>query len=85
MDLGTIKTKLNGSQYKIVEEFLNDIQLTWDNCKRYNSEGSWIYKLADKLDKLSRKSYKNYLPQVVFIKDKPKRLVKLPGKLIISA
>ena len=50
MDLGTVKKNLRNNKYKYVEECLNDIQLIWDNCKLYNSEGSWIYDLALKLE-----------------------------------
>ncbi len=50
MDLGTVKKNLKNNKYHYVEECLNDIQLIWDNCKLYNSEGSWIYDLALKLE-----------------------------------
>ena len=52
MDLGTVKKNLKNNKYKSVEECLNDVQLIWDNCKTYNSEGSWIYDLALKLENL---------------------------------
>ena len=40
MDLSTIKKKLKSSKYKIINDFIDDIQLIWDNCKLYNQEGS---------------------------------------------
>jgi len=40
MDLGTVKSKLSGSGYETIEDFLDDIQLIWDNCKVYNAQGS---------------------------------------------
>ena len=52
MDLGSVKKNLKNNKYKSVEECLNDVQLIWDNCKTYNSEGSWIYDLALKLENL---------------------------------
>jgi len=63
MDLGSVKRKL-AKNYKYVEDCLDDIQMIWDNCKRYNAVGSWIYKLADKLDKYYMKLLKNYLPNI---------------------
>ena len=49
MDLGTVRQKLEEQLYVNVEEFLDDIELVWDNCKTYNIKGTWIYGLADKL------------------------------------
>ena len=40
MDLGTVKKNLKNNKYKYVEEAIQDIQLVWDNCKKYNAEGS---------------------------------------------
>jgi Transcription factor involved in chromatin remodeling, contains bromodomain len=40
MDLGTIKKKLKTNKYKNITDFLDDIQLVWNNCKLYNQEGS---------------------------------------------
>ncbi|EAR97217.2 bromodomain protein (macronuclear) [Tetrahymena thermophila SB210] len=64
MDLSTVKNKINTQSYDTIEDFLDDIQLIWDNCKLYNAQGSWIWKLADKLDKYYKKLIKNYLPMV---------------------
>ncbi|KAL4488888.1 hypothetical protein ABPG72_005675 [Tetrahymena utriculariae] len=65
MDLTTVKNKINTQSYDTIEDFLDDIQLIWDNCKLYNAQGSWIWKLADKLDKYYKKLIKNYLPMVL--------------------
>lgn len=40
MDLGTVKNKLHNNNYELVEDFLDEIQLIWDNCKLYNARGS---------------------------------------------
>jgi bromodomain-containing factor 1 len=40
MDLGTVKKKLKAGKYKSMNEYQDDILLIWDNCKRYNQEGS---------------------------------------------
>ncbi|CAD8168286.1 unnamed protein product [Paramecium octaurelia] len=64
MDLGTCEKKLQNSEYKCVEECLDDIQSIWDNCKLYNGPSSWITKLSEKLEKSFKKYVKNYLPLV---------------------
>lgn len=38
MDLGTMTKKLKGLQYKSKVDFVNDLNLIWDNCLRYNQE-----------------------------------------------
>jgi hypothetical protein len=40
MDLGTVLKNLDDGQYLKVSNALDDIQLIWDNCKKYNQEGS---------------------------------------------
>ena len=71
MDLGTVKKILNGNGYETVQACLADIQLTWDNCKTYNTADNvtsspiqWIYKQADKLEKMTKKMIRNYVPFV---------------------
>lgn len=40
MDLNTVLRNLDSGQYIKVSHALDDIQLIWDNCKKYNQEGS---------------------------------------------
>jgi len=40
MDLGSVSDNLTSGRYTTVEECLNEIQLVWNNCKLYNTEGS---------------------------------------------
>lgn len=40
MDLGSVLQKINEERYEHVEEFLDDTELIWDNCKSYNIKGS---------------------------------------------
>lgn len=42
-------------KFSTYEEFLADLQLIWDNCKLYNMIGSEIYKLAERMEKSSRR------------------------------
>ena len=45
MDLGTVNNKLRDDKYRYLEQFLDDVQLVWDNCKTYNTPGTVIYLL----------------------------------------
>lgn len=40
MDLGTVLKKIIAEEYEHVEEFLDDTELIWDNCKSYNIKGT---------------------------------------------
>lgn len=44
MDLGTVMKKLSG--YKDVKGFIEDVELIFANCCRYNAEGSDLWKVA---------------------------------------
>jgi len=70
MDLGTAKKNLKANKYKFVEEVVVDVNLVWENCKTYNAQGSWIWKLADKLEKLTKKLVKTHLPNITMKKYK---------------
>ena len=63
MDLGTCKKKLLNGEYKIFQDFMDDVNLIWENCRLYNQAGSSIVKMADALDKkmhsLMHKQFKN--------------------------
>lgn len=60
MDLGTVGKKLRNNKYAYVQEALDDIQHIWTNCKIYNMEGSDIYRMAEKLERETRKLTEKY-------------------------
>ena len=64
MDLGTVKKNLENGDYKLFQDFMNDINLIWKNCRTYNQPGSEIVKMANHCDKkikqLIDKQLKNY-------------------------
>jgi len=60
MDLGTVKSKMLKGEYQSYEECFGDIQLIWDNCKLYNMAGSDIYKLAERMEKTSRRELQKF-------------------------
>jgi hypothetical protein len=49
MDLGTIKGRLESGHYSKHAQVAEDVRLVWNNCKAYNQEGSYLYKIAEKL------------------------------------
>jgi Bromodomain len=51
MDLGTVKRKLERREYRTEDEIRRDLELVWNNCKRYNKPGSTIYKAAEKMER----------------------------------
>ena len=40
MDFGTIKHRLNINYYHRLQEFLDDMQLVFDNCIKFNGDDS---------------------------------------------
>ena len=61
MDLSTIKKKITKGKYNNNQAFANDVQLIWDNCKKYNIETSEIYDLALKMEKNAKKLFRKHL------------------------
>ena len=51
-----MSTKLEKGEYTTLEEFLNDCQLIFDNCKFYNPEDSIYVKSAIKLEECMHES-----------------------------
>lgn len=58
MDLGTVKSKLEGNVYFSVEEFAADVRLTFANCMRYNPPYNGFHAMAKELDSLFNKRWK---------------------------
>lgn len=50
MDLGTIKKKLHNNVYKNLAHFVEDMNLIWGNCYKYNGEHHEISKTAKELE-----------------------------------
>jgi hypothetical protein len=49
MDFSRIRHKLQHLQYSSTEEFKYDLNLIWRNAKDFNPVGSFIVKLANRL------------------------------------
>jgi hypothetical protein len=50
MDLGTVRRKLNHNCYGSAKEFVDDMNLIWNNCYKYNGDGHEISKCAKELE-----------------------------------
>ena len=57
MDLGTVKTKLDGREYCNGAEFASDVTLMFENCFKYNPEDHDVVKMARKLKAVFEKKY----------------------------
>mmetsp|Transcript_12470 Transcript_12470/g.12227 ORF Transcript_12470/g.12227 Transcript_12470/m.12227 type:complete len:114 (+) Transcript_12470:1570-1911(+) len=55
MDFGTIKNRLSSNQYHRCQEFLDDVQLVFDNCFKYNGEDSHVGKMCKSVREEYRK------------------------------
>ena len=43
--------KLETNQYPSMDDFVADAKLVFDNCKKYNSEGTAYHKAATKMER----------------------------------
>eukprot|EP00825_Cyclidium_porcatum_P030284 TRINITY_DN32125_c0_g1_i1.p1 TRINITY_DN32125_c0_g1~~TRINITY_DN32125_c0_g1_i1.p1 ORF type:complete len:226 (-),score=40.64 TRINITY_DN32125_c0_g1_i1:407-1084(-) len=59
MDLNTVQQNIRQSKYKTTDQFLQDVNLIWNNCKVYNLEGSQIYRQAERMEKFTKQLIKN--------------------------
>jgi Bromodomain len=58
MDLGTIKRKLDRSQYETAAQCAMDVRQVWRNCMLYNAERSDFWLLAKALSKRFEDRYR---------------------------
>ena len=47
---------MENGKLKTYDEVFSEIQLIWDNCKTYNMAGSDIYKLAEYMEKITKRT-----------------------------
>ena len=46
MDLGTIKTRIDDGHYTAKDDLIADIQLVWNNAKKFNPIGHFVHDAA---------------------------------------
>ena len=57
MDLGTATKKLAANKYADLDSYAADVRLIFKNCMAYNTEGSEVYKMAVRLEKIFDREY----------------------------
>lgn len=57
MDFGTIKQRLNSNYYHRMQEFLDDMQLVFDNCLKFNGETNNVSKMCKSVREEFKKLY----------------------------
>ena len=86
MDLGTIETRLRGSEYRSVREFKRDMALIWENCYAFAGAGSWAAVLANhvkalferKMLKMSTTNLEGWLSKASELKDELNKSMENP-------
>lgn len=58
ISIAQIRRKSSGTTYKDVEGFAGDWRLLFDNARRYNKEGSWVYNDADEMQKVFEAAFR---------------------------
>ncbi|KAF7302593.1 Transcription initiation factor TFIID subunit 2 [Mycena chlorophos] len=57
MDFGTIMEKLGAGLYSTMEEFRDDIELVFANCRQFNPPLTYAYGCADAVEKVFKKEW----------------------------
>jgi len=65
MDLGTIKKRLDNGCYHSIDDFHNDVFLTFDNAMLYNPEGSVVYNMAKEMKAVFVRDYEMLMKQLL--------------------
>ncbi|CAI4037834.1 hypothetical protein SMKI_04G1680 [Saccharomyces mikatae IFO 1815] len=52
MDLGTISNNLMNWKYETIDQFVNDLNLVFNNCFQFNPEGNEVHSMGKKLKEL---------------------------------
>lgn len=65
MDLGTIKKKMEGSEYSNVREIYADVRLVFKNAMRYNEAKEDVYVMAESLLEKFEDKWIHIMPKLV--------------------
>ncbi|KAF7307415.1 Transcription initiation factor TFIID subunit 2 [Mycena indigotica] len=70
MDFGTMSTKLDAHLYQTMEEFRDDVQLVFSNCRQFNPQFTFPYDCADALDNLFKDEWPKAMERKIAGNDK---------------
>ena len=86
MDLGTIKTRIDDGHYTAKDDLIADIQLVWNNAKKFNPIGHFVHDAALFLEQFAHGrigktfsmktlvlTFRNFILLLVFFPDKIKK------------
>ncbi|KAJ3370177.1 histone acetyltransferase [Kappamyces sp. JEL0680] len=51
LDLRTLDENVESDKYQTADQFIDDVNLIWTNCRTYNQDGSTYVKCANRLEK----------------------------------
>ena len=68
-DLSLIQFGIENNNYKKIQDFLNDIQLIWDNCYTYNPPMNYISKCARICEKKFKKEFEKFFNVNIDVND----------------
>ncbi|KAH7907029.1 hypothetical protein BJ138DRAFT_1137716 [Hygrophoropsis aurantiaca] len=57
MDFGTMTDRLNAGKYSTMEEFSKDVQLIFNNCRKFNPPTTYPVTCADAVEKMFKKEW----------------------------
>lgn len=57
MDFGTMLTKLNENKYQSMEQFKEDMELVFNNCRQFNTPDTYPTKCASIVEKVFKKEW----------------------------
>ncbi|KAJ3092278.1 hypothetical protein HK102_009089 [Quaeritorhiza haematococci] len=77
MDLSTVQSKLEKGEYPTVQEFIDDMELMFNNCLKFNGPGAPVTLLGQSLQRSFRK-WLEKVPIELKGNDKKKKVVKPP-------
>ena len=76
MDLGTVYDKLKKNMYYQIEEYRDDVRLTFTNAMTFNPPGNYVYLYAEKLLKIFNNYYRHIERQCFIHRNKKGRNYK---------
>jgi len=76
MDFGTVKKKLDKVDYMNAKECIEDFNLVWNNCYKYNKPGEDVVIMAEVIEKFFNEKLAMMPPEEVEITSKSKPVVK---------
>ena len=81
MDLSTVTKNLEKNAYTTIDDWKKDMNMIWDNAKRYNNAGSPFYLIADELKQIFKRKTE-FIPKTeidewtIKVKKANKRIMK---------